>query len=71
MKQYCVYCNNMTCGDANYCGVHQRTFSDAYIKAANTCKGFEFNELNALDLTRKYKPRKEKRDDGEQIGIKI
>ena len=69
MRQYCRYCSNMVCGNGNYCSVHGRTFSDAYIKSANTCKDFELNEIDALGLTETYKPRKEKREDGVQLQI--
>lgn len=58
MTQYCRYCNNMVCGDANYCSVKQITFSDAYICNTNKCKDFEFNEIDALGSDRIYKPRK-------------
>lgn len=67
MKQYCRYCNNMCCGNGNWCSEHKRTSSDAYIKATNTCDLFEFNPIDALgENARGYVPR-EKKEDGEQI----
>lgn len=57
MKQYCRYCNNMVCGDANYCTVKKETYSDSTIKSVNKCKDFEFNEIDALGETNGYKPR--------------
>ena len=63
MTQYCRYCNNMVCGDANYCSVKEQTFSDAYICRTNRCKDFEFNEMDALDHSRIYKPRISKQND--------
>lgn len=68
MIQYCRYCNNMVCGDANYCSAKKTTFSDAYIRHTNNCKDFEFNEIDALGETSGYKPRKAKQEDyGEQL----
>lgn len=71
MTQYCRYCSNMICGDANYCTVKKTTFSEAYICHTNKCKNFEFNEMDALDMDRKYKPREkiEKGADYEQLRI--
>lgn len=69
MAQYCRYCNNMVCGDANYCTVKEATLSDSYICRTNKCNDFEFNEIDALDHSRTYKPRKEKQEisDFEQL----
>ena len=67
MTQYCRYCNNMVCGDANYCSVKQTTFSDAYICRTNKCKDFEFNSIDALGInTKGYQPRKPKVKNKEQ-----
>lgn len=61
MKQYCRYCVNMCCADANYCDVKNRTYSDSYIKSVNKCKSFEFNPIDALAENESgYKPRKNK-----------
>lgn len=68
MKQYCRYCAYMCCGDANWCSVRHRTYTDGYIKKPNKCKDFELNPIDALGENPKvYKPRKPKADDGEQI----
>ena len=61
MIQYCRYCNNMVCGDANYCSVKRKTFSESQICRANKCKDFEFNEIDALGMTNGYKPREAKK----------
>lgn len=58
MNQYCRYCNNMICGDANYCCVKKQTFSDEKLKVLNKCKDFEFNPIDALfENENGYKPR--------------
>lgn len=49
----------MVCGDANYCYIKKKTFTDAYICHTNKCKDFEFNEIDALNGGI-YKPRKKK-----------
>lgn len=68
MKQYCRYCANMVCGDANYCSWLKQTLSDNQIKNLNRCKGFEFCEIDALGENLKpYKPREEKQILAEQI----
>lgn len=56
MAQYCRYCANMVSGDANYCDVKQRTFTDAQISRTNQCKDFELNPTDSL-TGRTYKPR--------------
>lgn len=48
MKQYCRYCSNMVCGDANYCTAKKKCFSDNYIKSTNDCKDFDLNPIDAL-----------------------
>ena len=61
MTKYCRYCSNMCCGDVNWCGVKQRTYSDSAIKAPNHCKFFEFNPIDALGENNKgYIPKKQK-----------
>lgn len=58
MVQYCRYCSYMVCGDANYCSHFKRTFSTENIKKPNKCKGFDFNEIDALGENPKpYTPR--------------
>ena len=61
MKQYCRYCAHMCCGDANWCEKKEKCFSDDYIRRINNCKQFEFNEIDALDINKTYKPRKPKK----------
>lgn len=63
MRQYCRYCNNMCCGDANYCTVKQRCYSDKALRQPNRCKDFEFNPVDAMGLNpRGYNPRRPKRE---------
>lgn len=69
MNQYCRYCAWMCCGDANYCGKHKKCYSDDAIKRINKCKDFEFNEMDALDPDKTYKPRIKNETDKDQISI--
>lgn len=55
MIQYCRYCAYMVVGDANYCEKHNKCLADNTIKSINHCKDFVFNELDATNLTQKYK----------------
>lgn len=71
MTQYCRYCNNMVCGDANYCTVKETTFTDAYICSTNRCKYFDFNEIDALGMNRTYKPRERKSKDNDFEQLKF
>ena len=58
VTQYCRYCNNMICGDANWCSIKKKTFSDEKIKSPNKCKDFNFNPIDALsENTKGYKER--------------
>lgn len=68
VKQYCRYCVYMCCGNGNYCSVHKKTFSDAYIKAVNNCSDFDFCKYDALGGN-VYKPRKEKDAAGDQLSL--
>lgn len=56
MAKYCRYCANMVSGDANWCEVKQRTFSDEQICRTNRCKDFELNPTDSL-TGKTYKPR--------------
>ena len=69
MAQYCRYCSYMVCGDANYCEIKDRCYSDEHIKHTNQCKDFELNPIDALRLNDKcYRPREKKPDpDGIQM----
>lgn len=71
MTQYCRYCNNMVCGDANYCTVKEKTFSDSYLKHTNTCMHFEFNPLDALGLVDEYKPRHTQKKEGKYLWMLV
>lgn len=57
MTQYCRYCAHMFSGDANYCEVKERTFTDEQICRTNKCKDFLFNPIDVL-THEIYKPRK-------------
>lgn len=70
MNQYCRYCNNMVCGDANYCSVKKRCYSDEHIKRTNKCKDFEFNPMDALgENPDGYKPREKKQMNYSQLTL--
>lgn len=63
MKQYCRYCSNMVCGDANYCTEKEICKTDKQLKQSNKCNKFEFNPIDALSENEKgYVPRKKKID---------
>jgi hypothetical protein len=67
MTQQCRYCGNLVTGNGIYCEAKNKELSESYTKHSNTCKMFEFNEIDAYDLNRRYKPRvrKEIRPDGQ------
>lgn len=67
MKQYCRYCANFCTGNGNYCNEKNKTMSEASAKAINSCKGFDFNPIDAFDIEKRYKPRetKENQCDGQ------
>lgn len=68
MAQYCRYCSNMVCGDANYCTVKKECFTDQYIKSTNNCKDFDFNPIDALgENVKGYQPRIPKEKQEEQV----
>lgn len=71
MAQYCRYCSYMVCGDANYCSVYDRCYSDEHIKHTNHCKEFDLNPIDALRLNDKcYRPREKRPDpDGVQMTL--
>lgn len=62
MKQYCRYCayavqpleGEVWCDELN------KMMSELSAKVVNHCKHFVFNEIDVLDLDKKYKPRAEK-----------
>lgn len=64
----------MACGDANWCEVKMKCFSDSTIKNTNKCKSFEFNPIDALaENDEEYKPREKynprKKKVGEQLSL--
>lgn len=62
MTQYCRYCNNLVCGDVNYCTSRKKTISDAVAKSPNRCSDFLYNPIDALGENEKgYTPRKPKK----------
>lgn len=63
MKQYCRYCANCVYGDCVWCDELNKVISESTAKSVNHCKSFIFNPIdafnpfNALDETKRYKPR--------------
>ena len=70
MKQYCRYCAFCFEGDTFYCSEHDKVLSESAIKRQNKCKDFAFHVEDVL-TGRQYKPRREKREDGEQISMEV
>lgn len=56
--KYCRYCSWCVCGDAYYCGFHDKVLSR--VDKATNCKGFVESELGDVDTGRMYKPRPRK-----------
>lgn len=71
MKQYCRYCAFCFEGDVFFCGEHDKVLSERSIKRENHCSDFVLSELGDVESGRQYKPRKEKREDGEQISMEV
>lgn len=61
MKQYCRYCTYFVTGNGNYCEKRRIEPSDEYAKRPNVCKDFDYNEIDAFDIGRTYKPREKKK----------
>ena len=57
MKQYCRYCAYLVTGNGTYCQAHEKELSDSYAKRANSCKDFDFCEMDAYCETSGYEPR--------------
>ena len=72
MKQYCRYCNNAVLQDDDliYWSAKNKIKEKQNCVNQNKCKAFEFNELDVFDIERKYKERKEKVNDGQQIEMR-
>lgn len=58
MKQYCRYCAYLT-ADC-YCECKKRCLSESTCKKINKCKNFIFNEMDAFDPEKTYKPQAKK-----------
>lgn len=58
MKQYCRYCAYLT-ADC-YCECKKRCLSESTCKKVNKCKYFIFNEMDAFNPDKIYKPRVKK-----------
>ena len=69
MKQYCRYCSWFVCGNGEYCERLNKEMSEYGAKRANKCRFFDFNEIDAYNIEHKYKPHKQKEEDGEQVRI--
>ena len=59
MRQYCRYCAHciVQLDGWAWCEDMSKEMSEASAKRTNTCKRFLFNEIDAFDLDKKYKPR--------------
>ena len=73
MKQYCRYCAHLVTGNGIWCGAKERFYSESYAKHTNTCKLFEFNEIDAFGETKGYLARQPiaKVKTNNQIKIKV
>ena len=60
MKQYCRYCAHLVTGNGIYCEERQKELAETSTKRVNNCKSFDFNPIDAYDLTQYYKPREKK-----------
>lgn len=55
MKQYCRYCAYLTGTDC-YCECKKQVLSESTCKKVNKCKNFAFNEMDAFNPEKTYKP---------------
>ena len=60
MKQYCRYCGYLCTGNGTWCEKKQKEIADSTAKTENHCKQFLFCELDAYDITKKYKAREKR-----------
>lgn len=68
MTQYCRYCSHFVTGNGNYCEKKMIEPPDSYAKSPNRCHDFDLNPIDAYGENQNgYQPRKQKRNDGEQI----
>lgn len=58
MKQYCRYCAYLTYDC--YCEYKKQCLSESTCKKVNKCKYFIFNEIDAFDPEKTYKPQVKK-----------
>jgi len=56
MKQYCRYCINLYVGNSIYCQAKRKILTESTTKCINTCKEFEFCEMDTYDTSKEYKP---------------
>lgn len=69
MKQYCVYCAFCVYGDVFFCTKHDVVLSESKAKHINQCASYAESELGHVETGKRYKPRKEKENDGVQIRL--
>lgn len=60
MKQYCRYCANLFTGNGTWCEAKKKEIADSTAKTENHCELFQFCEIDAFDITKKYKAREKK-----------
>lgn len=69
MKQYCRYCIHLWAGNGIWCDAKQQEIRESTAKkTVNTCKQFEFCEIDAFAETDGYKPRKPRMPVVDDIG---
>lgn len=72
MAQYCRYCTWFVCGNGNYCEARDIEPSDGYATKPNKCKHFDLNPIDAYGINpNEYKPKKQKKDDGQQLKMEF
>lgn len=62
MKQYCRYCShcNQCEEDMGYCEIKNKVLPHSTITRINNCSNFEFCEIDTLNPSKRYKPKKPK-----------
>ena len=60
MIQYCRYCSNCVAHDEDIavCTIRNKMINKRTVR--NSCQDFDFNEINAFDLNKTYKPKETK-----------
>ena len=70
MAKYCRYCSWFVTGNGDYCTLKEKELSSTYAKRTNQCGDFALNQIDAFGENEKgYQPRKQKRNDGQQISM--